>query len=523
MNTIRFINVLFLAFVHVALASKPKNVLFLVADDMRPNLGAYKGFNEPLYSEPEMHTPNLDALAAKSLLFNNAFDQESMCSPSRTSLLTGRRIDTTRVTQMDIYWREMGGNFTTIPQYFKEHGYFTTGAGKVFHPGPSSNDNDQEFSWSEKYHHCGNKFRTVDPGHNSWFSLTDAELEENDLEDIVCADYITEKLRELAPKAKSGEQPFFIAMGMKKPHLPWYFPERYFEYYPEDQVDLPYNPNSPTGLPDIAWHPFRMMHYDDCTPEAVGVECIGEMNCTYPDWKIKEQRRAYYAAVTHSDNELGRVLDELKNLGLEDDTIVSFWSDHGYTLGEHAEWTKKMDFDIANRVPFMVRIPGKTDNGLVSDNLVELVDLMPTLIEAAGFDPLDTCPQNSHEVQLCSEGSSLMPLFQNPERSDWKDAVFWQMPKGKFNEDELPEQMGYSIRTDEYRYTEYVNIKFPTKGDYYPDWEDPADHEELYDLTIDPQENWNRYDDPEYFEVKEILSERLHAGWYATKSKVERK
>ena len=160
-------------------------------------------------------------------------------------------------------------------------------------------------------------------------------LSENDLEDIVCADYITEKLRELAPKAKSGEQPFFIAMGMKKPHLPWYFPERYFDYYPNDEVDLPYNPNSPTGLPDIAWHPFRMMHYDDCTPEAVGVECIGEMNCTNPDWKIKEQRRAYYASVTHSDNELGRVLDELKNLGLEDDTIVSFWSDHGYTLGKN--------------------------------------------------------------------------------------------------------------------------------------------------------------------------------------------
>ena len=151
-----------------------------------------------------------------------------------------------------------------------------------------------------------------------------------------------------------------------------------------------------------------------------------------------------------------------------------------------------MDFDIANRVPFMVRIPGLTDNGLVSENLVELVDLMPTLIEAAGFDAMDTCPENSHDVQLCTEGSSLMPLFENPDSEDWKDAVFWQMPKGQFNEDELPEQMGYSIRTDEYRYTEYVNIKFPTKGDYYPDWEDPADHEELYDLTIDPQENWNR-------------------------------
>ena len=335
-------------FVHDAAAEKTKNVLFLVADDMRPNLGAYKDFNKHLYSQPKMHTPNLDALAEKSLLFNNAFAQESLCSPSRTSLLTGRRIDTTRVTHMDIYWRDMGGNFSTIPQFFKEHGYRTLGAGKVFHGGDSSNDNDQEFSWTDKYQHCGNHFKTVDPGHVSWASFTDKELEENDLEDIVCADYITEKLKEVAPKALSGEQPFFVAMGMKKPHLPFYFPERYFEYYPEDKVDLPYNPYSPTGLPDIAWHPYRMMHYDDCTPEAVGVPCIGEMNCTYPDWKIKEQRRAYYAATTHADNELGRVLDELKNLGLEDSTIVSFWSDHGYALGS-IKYENIIYFSISNQ------------------------------------------------------------------------------------------------------------------------------------------------------------------------------
>ena len=140
----------------------------------------------------------------------------------------------------------------------------------------------------------------------------------------------------------------------------------------------------------------------------------------------------------------------------------------------------------------MVKIPGVTDNGLTTDKLVELVDLLPTLVEAAGFDPLETCPENSHEVQLCTEGSSLIPLTKSPDRHDWKDAVFWQMPQKSFNDDELPTQMGYAIRTAEYRYTEYVRIKYPTKGDYAPDWEDPVDHEELYDLTIDPQENWNR-------------------------------
>ena len=163
-----------------------------------------------------------------------------------------------------------------------------------------------------------------------------------------------------------------------------------------------------------------------------------------------------------------------------------------FLIGEHAEWTKQQLFNIANRVPFMVKVPGVTDTGLKTDKLVELVDLMPTLVEAAGFHPLKTCPENSHHVQLCTEGASLMPLMTDQNSDDWKDAVFWQMPQKGFTDDELPTKMGYSIRTDEYRYTEYVDIKYPEKGDYAPDWEAPCDHEELYDLTIDPQETWNR-------------------------------
>jgi len=516
MRTMKFILLLCIVFlVKFSEGGKKKNVLFLVADDMRPNLETYAEPNKAYFKQPKIHSPNLDALAAKSLLLENAYDQQSLCGPSRTSTLTGRRIDTTRCTDMDMYWREVGGNFTTIPQFFKEHGYHTLGAGKVFHPGEENGDDDQQFSWTDPYKHCKDHYKTDGPKGLSWYAFSEKELEgEYTLEDIECADFIIEKLREVAPKAKSGEQPFFVAMGMKKPHLPFHFPEKYFDYYPEEDIELPYDPNSPTGLPDIAWHNYRMKKYDDCTPEAVGVECIGQMNCTYPDWKIKEQRRAYYAAISHVDNEIGRVLDELKNLGLEDDTIISFWGDHGYHLGEDAEWTKWTLFNNGNRVPYMVRVPGITDSGIRTGHLTELVDLLPTLVEAAGFDPLEKCPENSHDVMLCTEGSSMMPLMEDPNRDDWKDTVFWQFPLKKYNEERFPTHMGYSLRTAEYRYTEYVFIKFPEKHDYEPDWDNPCDHEELYDLTIDPQENWNRYDDPEYFEIKQILSERLHAGWH---------
>merc|ERR1712012_1067622 len=166
-----------------------------------------------------------------------------------------------------------------------------------------------------------------------------------------------------------------------------------------------------------------------------------------------------------------------------------------------------------------MKIPGVTEMGLQSDRLVELIDIFPTLVEAAGFSPMDVCPKNSHDIELCTEGSSLMPLFEDPERKDWKDAVFWQYPRGKTRDDNLPTEMGYSIRMEGYRYTEWVHMKYLGGLDYEPDWENPADHEELYDLEIDPQENFNRYNDPEYFAIKALLSEKLRDGWKPSERK----
>ena len=484
--------VLLLSIIHVAVAVGKKNILFLAADDMRPNLGSYHNANKNLFEQPPMHTPNLDALADESLLFLNAFVQQALCGPSRTSLLTGRRPDTTRVTIIGPYWRDMGGNFTTIPQFFKEHGYRTLGGGKVFprNLGSASNYDDIEFSWTDPYHHAKHSY--PDDKSVIWKAISSDVAKEKPLKDTQEADYIIEKLQELAQMAKSNDTPFFLAFGVHKPHMPFFFPEEYLQFYPEEDIHMPYNPHCPVDMPDIAWHHPTILKYDDCRPEAMGVPDLGHLNVTWPNWKVKEIRRAYYSAISYVDYEIGRVLNEVKNLGLEDDTIIVFWGDHGWQLGEHAEWAKQTVFDIANRVPFMIKIPGVTESGLQTSKLVEMIDIFPTLVEAAGFDPLSICPKDSHDIKLCTEGSSLLQLFDDPDSKDWKDAVFWQYPRGKTREDGLPTQMGYTIRMEGYRYTEWVNIKFLGGLDYEPDWENPADHEELYDLEIDPQENFNR-------------------------------
>ena len=487
LNEIKY-TTLFLFFIHGTIGKK--NVLFLAADDMRPNLGAYNKANKDLFNYPPMHTPNLDALADKSLLFLNAFAQQALCSPSRTSLLTGRRPDTTRITKIGPYWRDMGGNFTTIPQFFKEHGYRTLGGGKIFHGGSASKNDDIEFSWTDPYHHAKDPY--PDDKSVIWKAINADDSKDNPLMDTQEADYIIQKLREVAPMAMYNDTPFFVAFGVHKPHMPFFFPEEYLQFYPEKDVHMPYNPHCPVDMPGIGWNRPTILKYNDCRPEAMGISDLSKMNVTWPNWKIKEIRRAYYSAISFVDYEIGRVLNEVKKLGLENDTIIVFWGDHGWQLGEHAAWAKQTVFDIANRVPFMIKVPGIIENGVQTNKLVELVDIFPTLVEAAGFDSLEVCPKSSHGIELCTEGSSLMPLFEDPDRNDWKDAVFWQYPRGIMTKDNIPTKMGYSIRTKGYRYTEWVNIKFLGGLEYEPDWENPADHEELYDLEIDPQENFNK-------------------------------
>ena len=492
-----------------AVAPRRKNVLFLVSDDMRPQLGAYAGRHFPSRVSPKMHTPNLDALASRSLVMGRAYVQQAVCSPSRTSLLTGRRPDTTHVHDLIAYFRHVGGNFTTIPQYFKEHGYVTTGMGKIFHPGIASG-HDDPVSWTEKYFHAHSKYWDKYPRY-SWYAANDSEVDRHPLIDTMTADHAVETLKRLAPAARSAEQPFFVAVGFHRPHLPFFFPASFLKYYPEAEIRLPDNAYAPVDLPEIAWANFDELRSYVDIKNKYG---YGAINTTLPPFKVRQLRRAYYAAISYVDSLVGRVVSTLDQLGLANDTIVSFWGDHGWQLGEHGEWCKHTDFELATHAPMMVHVPGVTDGdggGAVTDRLTEFVDLFPTLAEAAGLPPVPLCPENSTLVRTCSEGVSLVRLMRDPARR-WKTAAFSQYPRMDVGSNVY---MGYSMRTDRYRYTEWMAYEDLPTPRRLPDKVYPRGHVELYDHAIDPEENVNRGNDPAYGAIVKRLHTALLEGWRA--------
>ena len=477
-----------------------KNVLFLVADDMRPDIGVY---NENDQTHQKMYTPNLDKLAKQSLLLKRAYVQQAVCSPTRASLLTSRRPDTTHVHDLIQYWREVGGNFTTIPQYFKENGYMTAGMGKIFHPGGASG-HDDPISWTEPYFH-GKAPHWKNASRYSWYAASEEETKQFPLLDDQTAEHAVEMLNMLASEARNGQQPFFLAVGFHKPHLPFLFPEQFLKHYPINDIQTPDNPYAPIGMPQVAWSNFdEIRKYDDI----MNNYGYGDINGTqFPDTVVKQLRRAYYSAISYTDSLVGKVVDTLENLGLASNTIISFWGDHGWQLGEHGEWCKHTNFELATHAPMMVKVPGMTDHGVVTETPTEFVDLFPTLVEAAGLPKLPLCPENSSNVTTCTEGISMIPLIEDPER-EWKSAVFSQYPRMIVSGNVV---MGYTLRAEVYRYTEWV---FYDTVKYEPIWDQTRGFE-LYDHSDDPQENINRIDDPNYNDIKKKLSKVLHDGWRA--------
>ena len=476
--------------------AQKKNVLFLVDDDLRPELSCYvkRGKTSPIY--PNIITPNLDRLASQSLLFKRAYVQQAVCTPSRTSFLTGRRPDTTRVWDLHSYFRETGGNFSTIPQYFKNNGYRSIGMGKIFHPGRASGNNDPP-SWSERYIRPSNAGFYNNHSH-SWRTIPREQYQSRPLPDQQIAESAIQALRRVATAAKNGTQPFFVAVGFQKPHLPLVVPEEFLEMYPFPEVTLPANPFAPRYMPRIAWSTWgELRSFGDIA----SLSPTGEINTTLPDPVTIDLRRAYYSAVTYIDYLVGQVLTELENLGLKDETIVSFIGDHGWQLGDHGSWCKHTNFETSTHTPMMIRVPGLTDNGIISYEFVEFVDLFPTLSEAAGLGKLDLCPDSSSDVFVCTEGHSLMPLIRNPSMPTWKKTVFSQYPRWK--------TMGYSMRTVDHRYTEWVGF-----ADGKPNWNE-IKGAELYEMDKDPLENINKAGYQRMRELRARLSQQLRAGWRA--------
>ncbi len=478
-----------------------KNVLFLVADDLRPEIGAYVEADTTTQCYPMMRTPNLDNLARHSLVLRRAYVQQAICTPSRTSLLTGRRIDTTRVYTLGPYWRFEAGNFTTIPQYFKEQGYMTFGMGKIFHHGPRAVHLDP-ISWSEPYYSPDASYWD-NQSHVSWHAADDEIERHHPLWDTQTATNAVKILKELA-RVKTQRRPWFVAVGFKKPHLPFLFPARFLRYYPKPNIFLPKNPYAPVEMPEIAWSRYSELRnfYDiKISRDDADINSTG-----LPNFKVKELRRAYYAAVSYIDDLIGQIVGTLRDTGLAKDTIISFWGDHGYQLGEHGEWCKHTNFELSTNAPMMVSVPGLTDDGPVTERLTEFVDLFPTLVEAAGLPEIPLCPEDSKNVTECTEGVSFVPLMKNPKRP-WKSAAFSQYVK--YNRPRKAYVAGYRARTEHLSYTEWVFYNTSTCKPYW----NISYGMELYDHGMDEEENHNVIAHPDYKKRSRKMQKILRQGW----------
>lgn len=425
------------------------NVLFIAVDDLRPLLGCY--------GHSEMHTPNIDRLAKQGTLFNRAYCQFPVCNPSRVSVLTGLRPDTTGIYDNPTNFREVLPEVVTLPQHFKNHGYHTRAVGKIAHGDAAWKD---EISWSEPIWREPWKFvnKTTSP---SWQAL---DVDDNELEDVRIANTAVEVLTEIKDKQ------FFLAVGFNKPHLPFYAPSRYFDLYTTQDFKLPADSSLPRNAPALASNPKGMKAYQDISD--------------YPPFseeKTLELTRAYAANVSYIDDLVGRVLNQLDTLNLTENTIIVFWGDHGFHLGEHGLWRKNTLFEDSVRSPLIVCIPKQTYAGVRTEALVELVDIYPTLCDASQLPILSEL-----------EGISMLPVIEQPTHS-WKTAAFSQLRREDID--------GHTIRTKQYRYTEWGNYR--ERG------------VELYDYDVDPDETVNIADFSENAELVAHLSEQLHTGWQA--------
>ncbi|KAJ8298059.1 hypothetical protein KUTeg_024590 [Tegillarca granosa] len=551
--------------------SKP-NILMIIVDDLRPSLGCY--------GNSLMHTPNIDQLASKSVVFNRTYVQQALCGPSRTSFLTSRRPDTTRLYDVHSYWRKSAGNFTTLPQHFKENGYHTVSVGKVFHPGISSgHTDDYPYSWSvPPYHPSTEQYRRskVCVGadgkkcQNVVCPVDVSTQPEGTLPDIQSTQYASDFLKNMST---NQNKPFFLAVGYHKPHIPLKYPKEYQSLYPLSRMKLAPDPTFPKRLPLVAWNPWADIRERDD---------VKMLNVSFPFGPLPKDfqllmRQSYYAATSYMDDLIGYLLASLDTYGFSKNTIIIFVGDHGWSLGEHQEWSKYSNFEVSVRVPLMFYVPGLTNkhrsdepvfkhhhlklpqtvksfnkqlvntNKIPSDvnfqrgnnsfishvskgnnsvtgtpshypkakdmfysethasgniyrtfdkrikndfekdlkitnSLVELVDIFPTISELAGLQVPHMCPENSSKTVLCTEGLSLVPVikqvvfdsstenrknkFLKINEVSWKKAAFSQYPRPSDVPQENSDQpklkdikiMGYSMRTGQYRYTEWVSF-----------------------------------------------------------------
>ena len=462
--------------------ARRKNVLFIAVDDLRPELGCY--------GNRQIISPNIDQLADKGVVFRRAYCQQAVCNPSRASLLTGLRPDSSKVWDLRVHFRDTVPNVVTIPQHFRANGYYAAAYGKIFHsklPDRRSWDEPNHWPkgtamWSKKgmarLAACRENMRAEGKSEAEIARMRGPATEDEDVPDNrridgALADEAIEALKELA----KGKQPFFLGVGFFLPHLPYVPPRKYWDMYDPSKIDTAKNTSLPEGSPAMAMNTmYELRDY---------IDFAGTARPGYGLLSEAQQRRlkhGYYASVTFVDAQIGRLLVTLDDLGIRKDTIIVLWGDHGYKLGEHGSWGKQTNYEIDAQVSLIVSKPDAEGNGNTCDSLVELVDIFPTLCDLADLE------KPGH-----LEGQSLTPLLENVEGTV-KDAAVCQLLRRRKG----IEYMGYAMMTPRYRYIEW---RFWASGEIF-EWE-------LYDHKSDPGENVNVAEEAKYAARLKKLQKQL--------------
>ena len=450
-------------------AEEKTNVLFFAIDDLRNCVGAF--------GDKLAITPNIDKLAMQGTVFRNAHCQSPICNPSRASVMTGLRPDTTRVWGLSTHFRQQKPNVVTLPQLFKNNGYYTHSIGKIYHGIGKASVDPPSWSDAPELDHVTKRDAYVLKKNRTGKKAAASEMADcadNDHIDGKVADLAIEKLRELK---KSGK-PFFLAVGFRKPHMPFNAPKKYWKMHDRSKLERPRYPDFPADAPSIASHGW---------PEARGYTDIPNKGPIPPE-KIAETRHGYYAATSFMDAQLGKVINELETLGLAGNTVIVLYGDHGFHIGELDIWGKLTNYEVSTNAPMLIVSPKQKTKGSTVDKAVEFLDIYPTVADLCGL-------KKPKEL----EGTSLVKVLDDPF-AEVKDFAISQIPRPvSYNFTKKPPvNMGYSIRNQRFRYTKWVNFKTGATV-----------AEEFYDYEVNKLERSNQIGNAEHATIIHRMKEQL--------------
>lgn len=460
-----------LALVKADQSARP-NILFIVVDDLRPELNCY--------GATHIHSPNIDRLAQEGMLFSRAYVQQSICAASRANFLVGCRPETTGVDfpYSKYFVEDFLPNHPAISGFFHQHGYFAREMGKVHHGNMEWKVHERiRNELSAPWYIPNSPLNYANPpsiAQHEMLQRPAPAVESAKVGDDAYRDgrIARQALAQLESLARS-DQPFFLAVGFLKPHLPFSAPKKYWDLYDRNAIPLSPNPSPAAESPSFALDHRELRAYqgESSTEEHAVSEA-----------RQRELRHGYFACISFVDTLVGQLIESLDRLGLREKTIVVFLSDHGFHLGDHGAWGKKTNYDHSTRAPLIISVPDMPHQGSKCDALVEYVDIFPTLSELAGL------PTPGY-----LEGTSLLPLLQDPQRP-WKNAVFSQFPRDG--------QEGFAVRDREWLYVEWRHQET-----------DAVSARELYHLPNDPNESVNLASRPEHQADLSRLAAKLEAGW----------